>query len=101
MEDLFHDVPRDVVAAALSRGEPAQSETPFREPWPLDRWPDVPTSFVLCREDRFFPAPFLRRVVRERLGVVPMELGSGHLPALAHPTELAELLERERLDRLR
>ena len=25
------------------------------QPWPLDRWPDVHTRFVLCTEDRLFP----------------------------------------------
>ena len=99
MEDLFHDVPRDVVAEALARGEPAQSETPFLEPWPLEAWPEVPTRVVLCRDDRFFPAPFMRRVVRERLGIAAEEIASGHLPALSHPHELVELLESERARR--
>ena len=26
----------------------------MREPWPLDAWPDVPTRYLLCRDDRFF-----------------------------------------------
>ena len=68
------------------------SGTPFGTPWPLDAWPDVPTRFLLCRQDRFFPADFQRRVVRERLGFTPDEMESGHLPALAHPKELAERL---------
>jgi pimeloyl-ACP methyl ester carboxylesterase len=96
--DFFHDVPPDVVAEAMARGERPQSGTPFTRPLPLASWPDVPTRFVLCTEDRFFPAPFLRRVVRERLGIVPDELVSGHLPALAHPAELVEALERYRVE---
>ena len=31
-------------------------------------------SFLLCRDDRFFPAEFQRRVVRERLGITPDEM---------------------------
>lgn len=93
---FFHDVPPEVVESAFSRGEPGQSGTPFARPWPVKRWPDVPTRFLLCRQDRFFPADFQRRVVRERLGLVPDEMDSGHLPALAHPVELAERLERYR-----
>jgi hypothetical protein len=42
--------------------------------------------------DRLFPADFQRRVVRERLGIVPDEIDSGHLPALSRPAELAERL---------
>jgi pimeloyl-ACP methyl ester carboxylesterase len=94
--EFFHDVPPDVVAEALARGERKQSGTPFEKPWPLEAWPDVPTRFLLCRDDRFFPAPFQRRVVRERLGIVPDEMDGGHLPALAHPRELAERLEAYR-----
>jgi pimeloyl-ACP methyl ester carboxylesterase len=89
---FFHDVPPDVVAEAMARGERQQSGTPFEKPWPLAAWPDVATKFLLCRDDRFFPADFMRRVVRERLGITPDEMDSGHLPALSHPKELAERL---------
>jgi pimeloyl-ACP methyl ester carboxylesterase len=93
---FFHDVPPDVVAEAYARGERDQSGTPMEKPWPLAAWPDVPTRFLLCREDRFFPAEFMRRVVRERLGITPDEINGGHLPALAHPTDLVERLEAYR-----
>ena len=52
--------------------------------------------FLLCRDDRFFPAEFQRRVVKERLGIVPDEMGGRHLPALARPDELVAHLERYR-----
>jgi pimeloyl-ACP methyl ester carboxylesterase len=94
---FLHDLPPDVLEATLAQGEPPhQSDTPFEKPWPLDRWPDVPTRFLLCRQDRLFPADFQRRVVSERLGITPDEMDSGHLPALAHPTELVERLEAYR-----
>ncbi len=67
--------------------------TPFEAPWPLDAWPDVPTRFLLCRDDRLFPAAFQRRVVRDRLGMVANEMDGGHLPGLARPRELAARLE--------
>jgi hypothetical protein len=35
----------------------------------------------------------MRRLARGRLGVEPDEIDSGHLPALARPDELAELLD--------
>lgn len=96
MTTFFHDVPSDVVAEALARGERDQSGTPFEKPWPLDSWPDVPTNFLLCRDDRFFPAEFMRRVVRQRLGIAPDEMDGGHLPALSHPDELVARLEAYR-----
>jgi pimeloyl-ACP methyl ester carboxylesterase len=97
--EFLHDVPDDVTAEAMARGERGQSGTPMAKPWPLAAWPEVPTRFLLCRDDRFFPAPFMRRVVRDRLGIVPDEMDGGHLPALARPDELADRLltyERER-----
>jgi pimeloyl-ACP methyl ester carboxylesterase len=93
---FFHDVPEDVTEEAVRRGERRQSDTPFLKPWPLGAWPDVPTEFLMCRDDRFFPAAFMRRVVRERLRITPDEMESGHLPALAHPLELVQRLERYR-----
>lgn len=95
-ETVFtHDLPPELAAASLDHVRD-QSGTPFESPWPLEAWPDVPTRFLLCRDDRFFPAEFQRRVVFERLGIVPDEMGGGHLPALARPDELVERLERYR-----
>jgi pimeloyl-ACP methyl ester carboxylesterase len=92
---FLHDLPPDVAAAAMTRGRP-QSGTPFVAPWPLAAWPDVPTRFLLCRDDRFLPAELQRRLVRERLGIVPDEMDGGHLPALSRPMDLVERLEAYR-----
>ena len=91
--EFLHDLPPDVAAQLMARGAKEQSGTPFEKPWPLDRWPEVPTRFLLCRDDRFFPAAFQRRVVGERLGIVPDEMDGGHLPALSRPQELARRLD--------
>lgn len=63
------------------------------QPWPLRAWPNVPTRFLLCRDDRLFPAEFMRRVVRERLGIIPDEIDGSHCVALSRPKELADRLE--------
>ena len=94
-EIFTHDLPPELAAESLCHVRD-QSGRPFEDPWPLDRWPDVPTRFLLCRDDRFFPADLQRRVVRERLGFDPDEMGGGHLPALARPDELVHWLERYR-----
>jgi pimeloyl-ACP methyl ester carboxylesterase len=67
---FYHDVPRALAEEAVARGR-GQSATPGSRPWPLDAWPAVPTRFVVCTEDRFFPPDFQRRVAAERLGVEP------------------------------
>jgi len=79
---FYHDVPSDLADEALRRGGRRQSDTPGNRPWPLDRWPAVPTRAIICRQDRLFPPAWLRRVVLERLGIVPGEIDSGHCPAL-------------------
>ena len=93
----LHDVPPDLAAESLARGRD-QASTPLLEPWPLDAWPDVPTRYLLCRDDRWHPAEWTRRMVRDRLGLNPDEIDAGHCPYLSRPKELAERLEAYRLD---
>jgi Alpha/beta hydrolase family len=88
---IYQDVP-PLLAGQARRRSRDQSDTPGHAPWPLDAWPPVPTRFVLCTEDRFFPPEFMRRVVADRLGVVPNEIAAGHAVALSRPKELANLL---------
>ena len=90
VEDFFHDVPEPLRTEALSQPEPQQSDTPFEQPWPLDRWPDIPTCVVAGSDDRLFPLEFQRRVVRERLGLDVEVIPGGHLAALSQPEALAE-----------
>jgi len=95
LDVFYQDVPPALAREAMARSR-RQSGTPGKQPWPLAAWPHVPTRFLLCRNDRFFPAAWLRRVVRDRLGITPDEIDSGHTPAPSRPAELAERLERYR-----
>jgi pimeloyl-ACP methyl ester carboxylesterase len=95
---FYHDVPADLAAEALRRGR-HQSNTPGKQPWPLPAWPDVPTRFLLCRDDRLFPAEFMRRVARDRLGITADEIDGSHCVALSRPAELAARLEAFRTER--
>ena len=92
VETFCHDLSPELIQASLTHVT-EQSGTPFAKPWPLAAWPDVPTRFLLCRHDRFFPADFQRRVVQERLGIVADEMDGGHLPALHSPAGLADRLD--------
>lgn len=94
LETFFHDVPENVVAEAMSQGEPEQSDRPFADPWPLEEWPAVPVRVLQGRDDRLFPLAFQQRVVGARLpGVSVEELPGGHLLALSQPVELVDRLE--------
>lgn len=90
--DFFHDVPAEVTEEAFRQGEPAQAGRPFGEPWPLDRWPDVPTRGIAGAHDRLFPVEFQQRVARERLGIELDVVPGGHLIALARPDVVASHL---------
>ena len=95
MDDIatyYHDVPSELAAEAMRRERNHPSDRAYREPWPLKAWPDVPTRFLLCRNDRLFPAGWMRRLVQERLGM-PDEMDSGHCPMLSRPADLARRLE--------
>jgi pimeloyl-ACP methyl ester carboxylesterase len=89
---FYHDVPRKLAERAM-RLERSESAAAYDAPWPLKRWPKVPTKVVLCTEDRLFPAAYLRRVAADRLGIVPDEIAAGHCVALSQPKVLAAMLE--------
>ena len=93
-EDFFHDVPDDVRRDAFARGESEESARSFEEPWPLDAWPDVPTTGIAGADDRLFPVDFQQRVARDRLGIWLDVVPGGHLVALANPEVVADHLVR-------
>jgi pimeloyl-ACP methyl ester carboxylesterase len=88
----YNGVPRRLAEEALRRGQRGESSEVWKTPWPLDTWPNVPTKFILCKDDRFFPAAFMRRVAQERLDITPDEVVGCQCVALSHPRELSELL---------
>jgi pimeloyl-ACP methyl ester carboxylesterase len=93
LDDVFyHDVSPALVAGAKQhvRDEKARA---LHDPWPLDAWPETPTRYLLCRDDRLFTPAFARRHARERLGIEADEIDGGHYIALARPRELAERLD--------
>jgi len=90
-ELFFHDVAPDVAERAVDRLR-AQAYDVFAEPSPLDRWPAVPASSIVCRDDRSVSPDWSRATARERLGVEPVDLDGGHSPFLTRPAELAAVL---------
>jgi pimeloyl-ACP methyl ester carboxylesterase len=91
-EDVFyHDVPPQLAAEARRR-ERNEASKALQEPWPLEAWPETPTRYLLCRDDRMFPAAWARRHARERLGVDPDEIDGGHYISLSRPIDFADRL---------
>jgi pimeloyl-ACP methyl ester carboxylesterase len=92
MEHFLHDLPPTVLQEALERGEPEQAGRVMTDPFPLPALPAIPMRGIAATNDRFFPVPFMDRLIRDRLGVEPEHVAAGHLPALANPVGLVELL---------
>lgn len=89
---FFHDLD-DTARAALFAAQPREPAEPaMREPADFEQWPDVPTTVIAGRDDRFFPIEFQRRVARERLGLEVDEIPGGHLVAVANPALVADRL---------
>jgi pimeloyl-ACP methyl ester carboxylesterase len=88
----YNGVPVPLAEEALRRGGRGESSVVYDTPMPLPAWPDVPTKVILCQDDRFLPAAFMRRLALERLGVVPDEVPGCHCAALSNPRELSDLL---------
>jgi thioesterase domain-containing protein len=92
MEHFLHDLPPAVLEDVLARGEPEQTGRVMEDPFPLTALPPIPTRGIAATNDRFFPLPFMDQLIRDRLRVEPEHVESGHLPALANPSGLADLL---------
>jgi pimeloyl-ACP methyl ester carboxylesterase len=88
---MYSDCTPEDAEWAWSKLRP-QSRAAQNERCPLDRLPDLPTSYVICRDDRMVSAEWARNAARARLGIAPIEIEGGHSPFLTRPRELADLL---------
>jgi hypothetical protein len=91
---FYHDVPRALATEAIGKERNHPSAAAMQQPWPLAGLPAVPTGFVLCKQDRFFPPEFMRGQVAERLRIIPDEIDASHCVALSQPKQLADILRR-------
>lgn len=91
---FYSDVPRALAEEAMGRERSHPSPAAGSAPWPLASWPRAERKSVVCAQDRFLPPDLQWRLARERLGVEPDEIDSGHCAALSRPVELARLLHR-------
>jgi pimeloyl-ACP methyl ester carboxylesterase len=88
---FLHDVPPEVAARSAEHVRD-EADIAFEEPCPFTRWPDVPTTVLAGRDDRFFPFAFQRRVARERLAAEAQPVPGGHLSALSEPDAVTQAL---------
>lgn len=90
-ESFFNGVRDDLVREARAREREQRGEW-MSQPWPAERHSAVPTGAILCTEDQFFPPSFMRRQVRDRLGIEPLEIVGGHYALLSNPHGVSDAL---------
>jgi pimeloyl-ACP methyl ester carboxylesterase len=91
-EFLFHDCTEDVCRWALTTRSLMFAKQAMIEVCPLKEWPDAPSSYIVCGQDRTIQPQWQRRVAREFLRVEPVEINAGHCPHVSRPAELARIL---------
>lgn len=89
---FMNDAPTELAQEA-GRHARTQAGTPFGDRLPRKSWSEIVTRCVIARQDRFLPAPFQRRLVRERLQIEPDEIDGGHLAIRTNPGAVAALLQ--------
>jgi pimeloyl-ACP methyl ester carboxylesterase len=88
---LMPDLEREAAMRA-ARSLRRQAGTPHGEVCPLETWPAVPSSYILCRQDTQVGADWARRAARERLGTEAIEVDGGHMLMIGRPDELTRTL---------
>lgn len=90
---LFHDCDGKTLEWALS------TRRLFLPPYDerVARNEAIPSIYVVASRDRTIRPDWQRRMARDRLGVTPIEIPSGHCPHVSRPRLLAEILLGSRI----
>lgn len=87
---LFHDCDESTLAWALSTRRLFLPRAVYDERISLVR--EIPSTYIVAAEDRTIRPQWQRRMARDRLGVEPIDLASGHCPNVSQPDRLAEIV---------
>ena len=87
---LYHDCDHATLQWALSTRRLFLPTGVYGERLPLAS--EIPSTYVVAAADRTIRPAWQRRMARERLGVEPVEIPTGHCPNVSRPARLAELL---------
>jgi pimeloyl-ACP methyl ester carboxylesterase len=88
---MYADCDDETAEGAIARLRP-QAQSPYSIPCPLDSYPSVPTTYIVCSEDRLVNPDWSREFAKSRLGAELVELPGSHSPFMSRPAELAEIL---------
>jgi hypothetical protein len=87
---LYHDADDTMLDWALSTRRLFLPLGVYRQRLPLA--PEIPSTYIVATSDRTIRPEWQRQMARERLGVDPIEIPSGHCPNVSQPDRLAEIL---------
>ena len=102
--NLFADDPtyamhNDTSAAIASHWAPLTTHSDlaaFATPQSFAAWRHIPTTYVLCEQDRCIPVHAQEAMVASAQGLVKLiEVPSGHLPMLSMTDRLGKILQEE------
>jgi pimeloyl-ACP methyl ester carboxylesterase len=88
---LYGDCDEATARLAIEHLRP-QALHPYGQPFGLDEFPSVPSTYVVCTDDQLVNPEWSRRVARDRLGADVLELPGSHSPFLSRPGPLADVL---------
>jgi pimeloyl-ACP methyl ester carboxylesterase len=89
---MFNDCSGDSLRWSLTTVRAFFPGPAYSEVTPLPLWPQVPSTYVLGTMDRIISQVWARRIVPERLGIGPLELGTGHCPQNSRPELMSRIL---------
>jgi hypothetical protein len=87
---LYHDCDHATIHWALTTRRLFVPSAVYNQRIALDD--DISSSYIVASRDRTIQPDWQRRMARERLGVEPLEIATGHLPHISAPEHLAQLL---------
>jgi pimeloyl-ACP methyl ester carboxylesterase len=90
IEFLYHDCDQATIDWALTTRRLFLPLAVYNQRIPFEN--DLPSTYVVASLDRTILPEWQRRMARDRLGVEPIEIATGHLPHVSQPDSLAEIL---------
>jgi pimeloyl-ACP methyl ester carboxylesterase len=92
-EVVFQQAPREVAQWAVDQFRPMAMGGGASTTMSAVGWHNIPSTFVVCSEDRAIQPDSQRRWAAER-ATESVELPYDHCPHISHPAEVAELLAK-------
>jgi pimeloyl-ACP methyl ester carboxylesterase len=89
MSHFAADIDR-VKAKVIYAVQQPLAATAFNDVMGVPAWKSLPSWYMVATDDEAIP-PEAERLFAERMGATVVEVPSGHLPMISHPSEVAKL----------